>query len=64
MKQPVDILFLEYTDGSTLECIIMEVCPEVTKLKAAVPDESLGKIGFFLEGDDYVVMEMDIISPN
>ncbi len=42
-----------------IECIVMEVDEDgrVTKAKAAVPDEQLGKIGFILEGEDYVFMD-------
>jgi hypothetical protein len=44
----------------------MEVDPidgRVTKMKAAVPDDRLGKMGFILEGEDWVVVEWSY-SPN
>ncbi len=50
-----------------IECIVMEVSPKdgrVTKMKAAIPDDRLGKMGFISEGDDWVAIEYDLISPN
>lgn len=50
----------EFAGG--LECIVMEVNPEdgrITKMKAAIPDERLGKKGFLLEGEDWVTFEWD-----
>lgn len=68
MYQPGDIIHLdgsgEFAGG--LECIVMEVNPEdgrITKMKAAIPDERLGKKGFLLEGEDWVAIEWDW-SPN
>jgi len=43
-----------------IECIVIEVSDEdgrVIKAKAAEPDERLGKYGFILEGEDYVIQE-------
>lgn len=61
MCKPGDIIQLEGTgDFAGMECIVMEVDPvdgHVTKMKAAVPDERLGKIGFILEGEDWIVVE-------
>lgn len=68
MYQPGDIIHLdgsgEFAEG--LECIVMEVNPtdgRITKMKAAIPDERLGKKGFLLEGEDWVAIEWDW-SPN
>jgi hypothetical protein len=63
MRQPGDIIILEGTgDFANTECIVMEVDPvdgRVTKMKAAVPDDRLGKMGFILEGEDWVAVEWD-----
>jgi hypothetical protein len=63
MRQPGDIIILEGTgDFSNMKCIVMEVDPvdgRVTKMKAAVPDDRLGNIGFILEGEDWVAIEWD-----
>jgi hypothetical protein len=64
MRQPGDIIILEGTgDFANMECIVMEVDPvdgRVTKMKAAVPDDRLGKMGFILEGEDWVAVEWDV----
>lgn len=61
MHQPGDIIILEGTgDFERMECIVMEVDPEdgrVTKMKAVVPDDRLGRMGFILEGEDWVAVE-------
>lgn len=64
MKHPGDIIYLDgsgaFAEGLT--CIVMEVDPidgRVTKMKAAVPDERLGRMGFILEGEDWVAVEWD-----
>lgn len=63
MRQPGDIIILEGTgDFANLECIVMEVDPvdgRVTKMKAAIPDDRLGRMGFILEGEDWVAVEWD-----
>jgi hypothetical protein len=63
MRQPGDIIILEGTgDFTNMECIVMEVDPvdgRVTKMKAAIPDDRLGKMGFILEGEDWVAVEWD-----
>lgn len=64
MRQPGDIIILGGSGAfaSGLECIVMEVDPvdgRVTKMKAAVPDDRLGKMGFILEGEDWVAVEWD-----
>lgn len=63
MKQPGDIIILEGTgDFANMECIVMEVDPidgRVTKMKAAIPDDRLGRMGFILEGEDWVAIEWD-----
>jgi hypothetical protein len=67
MHQPGDIITLEgFGDFYGLQCIVMEVDPidgRVTKMKAAVPDDRLGKMGFILEGEDWVAVEWSY-SPN
>lgn len=64
MKQPGDIVHLEgtgdFADG--IDCIVMEVDPgdgRVTKMKATIQDDRLGKMGFILEGEDWVAVEWD-----
>ena len=45
-----------------IDCIVMAVHPEdgrITKMKAAIPDDRLCKLGFIIEGDDFVVFEWD-----
>jgi hypothetical protein len=63
MRQPGDLIILQGSgDFENFECIIMEVDPvdgRVTKMKAAVPDDRLGKMGFILEGEDWVAVEWD-----
>lgn len=63
MYQPGDIIQLDGTgDFAGMECIVMEVDPvdgRVTKMKAVIPDDRLGKMGFILEGDDWVAVEWD-----
>jgi len=64
MKQPGDIIFLEATGDMApgIECVVMEVSPEdgrVIKMKAAIPDERLARMGFIIEGEDYVVVEWE-----
>ena len=68
MYLPGDILVLEATGDFApgVECIILEVCPvdgHITKMKAAHPDERLGKHGFLHEGEDWVAVEWKY-SPN
>lgn len=64
MHQPGDIIKLEGTgDFDGMECIVMEVDPvdgRVTKMKAAIPDDRLGKKGFILEGEDWVAVEWTV----
>lgn len=62
MHKPGDIIHLDgsgaFAEG--LDCIVMEVDPNdgrVTKMKAAIPDDRLGKMGFILEGEDWVAVE-------
>lgn len=68
MHQPGDIIHLDgsgdFAEGLT--CIVMEVDPidgRVTKMKAAIPDDRLGKMGFILEGEDWIAVEW-LYSPN
>lgn len=63
-----DIIFLEATGcfAPGIECIVMEVSEQdgrVTKMKAAIADDRLARMGFILEGEDYVAIEWDY-SPN
>lgn len=64
MHQPGDIIHLQgsgdFADG--IDCIVMEVDSKdgrVTKMKAAIPDDRLGKMGFICEGEDWVAVEWD-----
>lgn len=61
MRKPGDIIQLEGTgDFAGMECIVLEVDAvdgRITKMKAVVPDERLGKMGFILEGEDWVAVE-------
>ncbi len=59
-----DIIKLEASGefAPYIECIVLEVSPEdgrVTKIKAAIRDERLAKMGFIIEGDDYVAVEWE-----
>lgn len=62
-RQPGDIVTFEGTgDFTNFDCIVMEVDPvdrRITKMKAAIPDDRLGKMGFILEGEDWVAIEWD-----
>jgi hypothetical protein len=61
-RQPGDLVLIGTPIGD-VECIVMEVHPEdgrTTKARAAEPNEKLGKVGFFLEGYDYVIFELQI----
>jgi len=61
MRQEGDIIKLEATGcfAPYIECEVLEVSPEgrITKMKAVIPDERLAKLGFIIEGNDYVVVE-------
>lgn len=63
MRQVGDIIILEGTgDFAGMECIVMEVDPvdgRITKMKAVVPDDRLGRMGFILEGEYWVAVEWD-----
>ena len=62
MKQIGDSFYIEATGDFApgIECIIMEMKDgRITKAKAAKPDERLAKLGFLIEGDDYVIVEWD-----
>lgn len=61
-----DILWLEAHKGSKfypgIRCEVLKVdrVGKATKIRAILPNEELGKIGFFKEGEDYVTMEYQI----
>ena len=64
MRNVGDIVFLEATGDfyPGIECIVMKVAPDdgrIVKMKAVVPDERLSRLGFIIEGDDYVAVEWD-----
>lgn len=64
MKYTVgDILTLEATGvfAPGIDCIVVEVAGDghPKKIKAAIPDERLGKHGFIEEGGDYYAMEWE-----
>lgn len=59
-----DIIRLEgtgdFADG--IQCLVLEVSPQdgrVTKMKALIDDDRLGRMGFILEGEDWVAVEWD-----
>jgi hypothetical protein len=59
MKSPGDLMVVGTPIGD-VECIVMEVAAEdgrVTKIRAAEPDDKLGRVGFYMEGEDYVIFE-------
>lgn len=64
MHQPGDIIKLDGTgEFAWMECIVMEVDPidgRVTKMKAAIPNDKLGKMGFILGGEDWVAVEWQV----
>lgn len=60
MKQIGDTFYLEATGefAPGIKCIIMAIEDgRITKAKAVVPDERLLKMGFLLEGEDYIIVE-------
>jgi hypothetical protein len=60
MKQVGDTFYIEATGDFApgIECIIMEMEDgRITKAKAAVPDERLLKLGFLIEGENYIIQE-------
>lgn len=60
MRQVGDIIILEGTGdfANGIECIVTETKDgRVTKAKAVHPDERLAKLGFLIEGDDYIIQE-------
>ena len=64
MRQPGDIIWLEATGyfAPGIECIVIEVDPNdgrIKKMKAAIRDERLAKLGFIEEGGEYVAVEWD-----
>jgi hypothetical protein len=68
MRKVGDIIRLEATGDFApyIECIILKVAPDdgrVTKMKAVIRDERLARMGFILDGEDYVATEWDI-TPN
>lgn len=69
MKQPGDIIFIEATAHSPLypgiECVVLEVSPDdgrITKMKAVKPNPILAKMGFLIEGEDYIAVEWNYSS--
>lgn len=60
MKKVGDTFYLEATGDFApgIECIILAMeNGRITKAKAAAPDERLLKVGFLIEGDDYIILE-------
>jgi len=64
MHKPGDIITLEgtgdFADG--VRCEVLKVDPvdgRVTKMKALIHDDRLGRMGFILEGEDWVAVEWD-----
>lgn len=42
----------------------MDAEGHATKVKAVIPDPALGKVGFFLEGENYVAFDLFIMTKN
>lgn len=68
MRNVGDIIKVEATGcfAPYIECEVLEVSPEdgrITKMKALIRDERLARLGFIIEGEDYVVVEWNY-SPN
>lgn len=64
MRKVGDIVEIEATGDfyPCIECIVLAVSQDdgrVTKMKAVIPDERLAKLGFIIEGEDYVAVEWD-----
>lgn len=64
MRQPGDIILLkgigDFADG--IACEVLEVDPidgRVVKMKALIHDDRLGRMGFILEGEDWVAVEWE-----
>jgi len=62
MRNIGDIIKLEATGDfyPYIECVVLEISPEdgrITKMKALHPDDRLAKLGFIIEGEDYVAIE-------
>jgi len=60
-----DIVHIEATGlfAPHIACVVLKLSPDdgrVTKMKAVIKDERLAKVGFILEGEDWVVFEWDI----
>lgn len=65
MRQIGDTVFVEATGEFSpgIQCVVLEISKDdgrVTKMKAAIPDDRLGKMGFICEGDDWIVVEWSI----
>jgi hypothetical protein len=60
MRKVGDIFILD--SAIPVQCEVLEVNQEgrVTKARAVHKDERLLKIGFFVEGEDYVIFEFQI----
>lgn len=60
-KKVGDIIFLVATGDFApgIECVVEEVDNEgrILKAKSLVRDERLAKLGFILEGEDYIVVQ-------
>ena len=63
-----DIFKISTGDGEDdyIECIVMDLTRGgwPNKLKAVVKEEWMLTKGFFIEGDDYVIFEFDIVTKN
>ena len=61
MRNIGDTFLIEGTGcfSEGIECIVMEVGDDgrILKAKAAVPDERLARLGFLIEGEDYIIVE-------
>lgn len=64
MRNIGDIVQIEATGDFApyIECIVLETSPDdgrITKMKATIQDERLARMGFILEGEDYIAVEWD-----
>lgn len=62
MQKPGDIIMLEGTGdfAAGIRCEVLEVSSDdgrITKMKALINDERLGRMGFILENEDWVAVE-------
>lgn len=61
MRKVGDIITIEATGDFApgIKCEVLEVSPEgrILKMKSLIKDERLLRMGFLIEGEDYVAIE-------